>query len=356
MGNLSDINKFFEISSNDDLYNGIFKALKNIVEFDYGCLYYTEPKKMIAEFGKNRNCAKCISNDLKYKSTKFGEIVLYRDKNFDKNEVELFKTSAYIISNIIKDSEISKIMKLQIEALQNGYEELKKAEKIKSNFISHISHELRTPLNSIIGISDLLENGITGELNLKQKEYVNDIKASGLTLLSIINEILDISKIESNSVSVNVSTFSIGNLFFEIDNIVKPLCIQKNILLVKNIQDFMMDADYLKIRQILLNLLSNAVKFTPNGGKVSITVSKDSQNAVFVVEDNGIGIEAKFHDKIFEKFVQVNPKMSNSTGLGLSVVKDFVRLHNGDVEVVSELNKGAKFIVKIPLCFSDNML
>ena len=356
MGSFSNINKFFEISSGENFYSDIFEILKDVVAYDYGCIYYTEPKKKIAESGIFNSSAKFLCCDLKYKSTKFGEIVVYRDNEFSKKEKESFEISSYIISNLIKDSEISKIMKLQVEALQSGYEELKKAERVKSNFISHISHELRTPLNSIIGISDLLENEITGELNIKQKEYVNDIKASGLTLLGIINEILDISKLESNSISVNATTFNVTDLFFEIENIVKPLCIQKNILFIKEISDFSMNADYLKILQVLLNLLSNAIKFTPDDGKILVKAFTKDDNAIFVVEDTGIGIDPKYHDKIFDKYVQLNENISNSTGLGLAVVKDFVRMHNGNIAVHSELKKGAKFIVTIPLSFSNNML
>lgn len=356
MKNLSYINKFFEISLTDNVFEDIFKALKKIMIFEYGCIYYSNPKKLISECGKNQKYKYKISNYLKYKKTNFGKIVLYRNFQFSKEEIEILKTSSYIISNIIKDNEISKIMKLQVEELQKGYLEIKNAEKIKNDFISHVSHELRTPLNSIIGFSDMLENGIGGKLNPKQKEYVNDIKVSGLTLLGMINEILDISKLESNSVSITPKIFKTSELVFEIENIIKPLYLNKNISYIKNVTDFEITADYMKILQIILNLLSNAIKFTQENGTITLTISKEKDNAIFSVKDNGIGIAPKYHDKIFEKFVQINKNISNSTGLGLAIVKEYVALHHGSIKLVSALNKGANFIVTVPLCFSKNML
>lgn len=351
MTNLSKINKLFEIPQTDDIFKQILEVLKNIVDFQYGCIYYTEPRKLITKIGTDKDYKYSVSNNLKYKNTLFGKIILYRQTKFSKEETDILKTASYIISNLIKDNEISKIMKLQVEALQDGYKELKKAEDVKSDFISHISHELRTPLNSIIGVSDFLENEICGKLNAKQKECINDIKASGLTLLGMINEILDLTRLESNSITLNTKTFNISELVYEIENIIKPLCKQKNILFKKNITDFEITADYTKIMQIILNLTGNSIKFTQMGGEINLEIFNNKNNAIFIVKDNGIGINPKFHNKIFEKFVQINKNSPNSTGLGLAIVKEFVTLHKGKIELHSEPNKGSKFIITIPLKF-----
>lgn len=356
MNNLSYINKFFEISAGSNIFDEIFNILKDIIGFEYGCIYYTNPEKLIFDCGTNKNYKYTLSNDLKYKNTRFGKIVLHRETKFSQEETKALYTYSYIISNLIKDNEIAKIMKLQVEELQNGYREIKNAEKVKTDFISHVSHELRTPLNSIIGFSDMLESENAGKLNAKQKEFVNNIKVSGLTLLGMINEILDISKLESKTVSISPKKFNISELVFEIENIIKPLYINKNISFIKDISEFDMNADYMKILQINLNLLSNAIKFSPAGSEITLKIIKDKYNAIFSVCDNGIGIASKYHGKIFEKFEQVNKNIPNSTGLGLAIVKEFVAMHNGSINLESKLNKGTKFIVTIPLCFSKNML
>ena len=340
------LNEFFTIKPEGD---EIFRVLKKLVDFESAYIYFVNP--MHLEYSYNPKEIDIdnikqpyLKENLTVKNTVFGMIII-TGNNFTNEDEKIFKTCAAIISNITKDIEISKIIKMQIEALQEGYAKVQEsnkkileAEKVKSNFISHISHELRTPLNSILGFSDMLEKEFVGTLNEKQKEYINDIQTAGLHLLGMINEILDMSKIEANAVKLNLRTFEIHQVITETINIIKPLLVKKNLTLVDSSQDFKIKADYQKIQQILFNLLSNAIKFTPENGKIIVSASNDGKYVTICIEDNGIGIDKKYHKKIFEKFEQ----------FGLSITKELVKLHNGKIKLFSAPNKGSKFIITIP--------
>ena len=218
--------------------------------------------------------------------------------------------------------------------------------------MANISHELRTPLNSILGFSDILGTQLYGNLNSKQEEYVNDIKVSATHLLGMINEVLDMSKIEANAMKIVKSAFWISRAVDEVANILSPLAQKKNIVLKKNLNaDFEVFADYQKIQQILYNLVSNAIKYSPENDEVEITVNADDENFRILVHDNGIGIDKKYHGKIFAKFVQLDSaytKKESSTGLGLTITKELVELHGGKISLISEINNGSTFIVEIP--------
>lgn len=336
MINLDFINKFFEIEPTE-----ILQTLKAVINFQSGYIYYSNPERLEYSFGK-KDGRITIKENLKIKNTVFGEIVITGER-FSDEEKHIFKTCSVIIANMLKDKEIAEIMKLQTKALQDGYLEIKKAEDAKSKFISHISHELRTPLNSILGFSELVE--LAGTLNKKQKDYLNDIKISGLHLLEMINEILDMSKIEAGAMSLNLREFEIEQVIDETINIIKPLLKQK---LTKNIENYTIKADYQKIQQILFNLLSNAIKFTPDDGEITIS-AKMTDMAIISVKDTGIGIARNNHEKIFKKFEQVNSNTQNSTGLGLSITKELVKLHNGSISLNSRIGEGAEFTVALPL-------
>ncbi len=336
MKNLDFINKFFEIEPSK-----IFDTLKTVIDFQSGYIYYTNPQRLEYSFGQTDG-KKRLTENLKIKNTVFGEIILTGENFFDEDK-EIFKTCAVIISNLLKDKEISEIMKMQTTALQEGYLEIKKAEQTKSKFLSHISHELRTPLNSILGFSDLV--ALAGSLNDKQKDYLNDIKISGLHLLEMINEILDMSKIEAGAVTLNLQEFEIEQVINETINIIRPLLKQK---LITNIKNFTIQADYQKVQQILFNLLSNAIKFTPKSGEITIS-TKLTDKAVIEISDTGIGIAPENQIKIFEKFEQVDNTIQNSTGLGLAITQELVKLHNGTISLESEIGNGAKFTIALPL-------
>ena len=302
------------------------------------------------------------------KSTVFGIIVLakYEADFYKKADLEALEAGSAILSYVLKDIELSNVFKLQLKALKDGIieknkayktikeqnEKILEADKIKNEFLANVSHELRTPLNSILGFSDILSAQLYGNLNSKQEEYINDIKVSATHLLGMINEILDMSKLEANAMKIVKSAFWISRAVDEVSNIILPLAQKKNIKLVKDMPaDFEVFADYQKIQQILYNLISNAIKYSPENNEVEISVSADDEKFQISVHDNGIGIDKKYHGKIFAKFVQLDSaytKKESSTGLGLTITKELVELHGGKISVVSEINNGSTFIVEIP--------
>ena len=239
------------------------------------------------------------------------------------------------------------------KTIKEQNEKILESEKIKMEFLANVSHELRTPLNAILGFSEILSTGACGELNPKQQEFVSDIRVSGLHLLGMVNEILDMSKIESNTVKLVCTKFFITRALSEVANILKPLAKQKNVrLIIEYEEDFEVVADYQKIQQILYNLVSNAIKYSPKDDEVIITAKKEDKNFILTVHDNGIGIDKKYHGKIFAKFVQLDSaytKKESSTGLGLTITKELTELHGGNISVISEINNGSTFVVKIPL-------
>lgn len=337
------IDKFFNIDRGEDFAQKAFVILKEIIDFHSGYIFYTNPKRLEYSFNPQKNINKpFLKEDLKIKNTIFGEIVITAEK-FSEQDKKIFKTCATIISSLIRDIEISKVVQMQSEALQNAYIETKQADELKTKFLSHVSHELRTPLNSILGFSDLLENEFIGKLNLKQKEYINDIKVSGLHLLDMINEILDMSKIEAGAMILNIKEFNSEKAIQEVLNTVKPLLIKKNIELICHIENITIKADYQKFQQILFNLLSNAIKYTKN--QITIELYSDNGKIYLSVEDNGIGIAKNNQKKIFEKFEQIGSSKEYSTGLGLAITQELVKLHCGEIKVESQLKKGTKFTI-----------
>ncbi len=301
---------------------------------------------------------------LKIRESVFGFMLLSLNSKPDDSVKASFRAAVNIISYKIKDYELNDVFKLQLKALQdaiiekeNAYEiiktqhkKLKELDKAKSLFLANISHELRTPLNAIIGFSQALDSEIFGSLNEKQKEYINDIQISGLHLLGMINEILDLSKFEANAMKFSPSEISPHQSINEVIGILEPLYKNKNIS-VEFISkyDGKILADYQKFQQILYNLLSNAIKFTPENGKIEIYSNKDKKDYILKIKDNGIGIDKKFHNKIFKKFIHLDniyTKNQSSTGLGLTITKELVKLHKGKITLESEVNKGTTFIMQ----------
>lgn len=230
---------------------------------------------------------------------------------------------------------------------------LKKADRLKSEFLANMSHELRTPLNAIIGFAEILRDGIVGDLNEEQKESVIDIYESGKHLLQMINDILDLSKIEAGRMELQLEEFSLSNSIEAIYSIVRDLANKKHLSLESEIQEDIPNiyADQVKFKQIMYNLLSNAIKFTPEGG---ITTKIEFNNNEFIISviDTGIGIEPEYQESIFDEFTQVDSSQSRQyegTGLGLALTKRIVELHGGKIWVESEgTGKGSKFTFTIP--------
>ncbi len=301
---------------------------------------------------------------LAIKDSVFGFCFLSCNEKFDSDIKISFETIINVLSYKIKDYELKSVFRMQLKALQdaivekeNAYEIIKKQhkklevlDKTKNLFLANISHELRTPLNAIIGFSQALDSKIFGDLNEKQAEYIKDIQISGIHLLGMINEILDISKLEAHAMKFSPTNINPNILIKEVINILEPLYKKKNIE-VQFICGFNgeIKADYQKFQQILFNLLSNAIKFTKEKGKIEISDTKNERDYILKIKDNGIGIEKKYHNKIFKKFVQLNniySKNQSSTGLGLTITKELVKLHKGKIILESEPNKGTTFTLE----------
>ena len=228
------------------------------------------------------------------------------------------------------------------------------ANRAKSEFLANMSHELRTPLNSIIGFSDLMLDGNAGEIEDMQKKFLGNISTSGKHLLSLINNILDLSKIEAGKMELNYELFGLYNTIDEIKQVISPLAQKKNIDL-KVVNDGSLQeiyADRVRFKQILFNLANNAIKFTPQGGKVTISTTRIKDKAQFAIKDTGIGISEEKKSSLFLPFTQLDSSLNRfheGTGLGLSLVKKFVEMHGGNIWVESELGKGTVFTFELPL-------
>jgi signal transduction histidine kinase len=231
------------------------------------------------------------------------------------------------------------------------YEELEAASRHKSEFLATMSHELRTPLNAIIGFSQVLKQQMYGPLNERQTDYVDDVLSSGQHLLNLINDILDLAKVEAGRMELQPSTFELPELLENAASMVRERATRQGIGLIVATDDSVggMEGDERKVKQILFNLLSNAVKFTPSGGKVTLVARATEEQVVIAVHDTGIGIGADELDKIFEEFYQVGAsRTQEGTGLGLALTRRLVELHDGKLTVESEPGVGSTFTVTMP--------
>ncbi|MBD2425161.1 ATP-binding protein [Phormidium sp. FACHB-1136] len=237
------------------------------------------------------------------------------------------------------------------------------ANRAKSDFLATMSHELRTPLTYIIGMSATLLRWSLGDLSERQRDYLNTIHTSGEHLLAVINDILEVSKIESGRTALEVREFSLTSLSrqsvdaFRAEAAKNDLDVVLDLKIAPDQDSFV--ADPRRVRQILSNLISNAVKFTPAAGKVTLRVRREQNVAVFDISDTGIGIPESAQSLLFEKFQQlenVRQREYQGTGLGLALTKQLVDLHGGSIKVVSKVGVGSLFSVRIPLQRSDSAL
>ncbi len=240
-------------------------------------------------------------------------------------------------------------------ALEEANTRLQELDRLKSQFLASMSHELRTPLNSIIGFSEILIDGLVGEMPPGQKECVRDIHSSGEHLLALINDVLDLSKIEAGRMTLEPTTFDVTELMLEVKKTVVPLIEKKSqVLTVEQAENLpLLTADHIRIRQVLINLLSNAYKFTPIEGQITLSCRlADPATILFSVTDTGIGIKLEDQELIFEEFRQADDMVAQEitgTGLGLSISKRLVEMHGGRIWVESEYKHGATFSFRLPL-------
>jgi len=242
--------------------------------------------------------------------------------------------------------------------LRDTNQRLVEANRAKTEFLANVSHELRTPLNGILGFSDLLTDDGFGGLTPQQREFVDDIRDSGEHLLELINDILDLSKIEVGKMKADLSEVDVSGTLLDAVGMMRSLAAKKRITLSLDVDPAVETAslDRRLFRQILVNLLSNAVKFTPEDGRVSVRATRDGRTLTVAVEDTGIGIHAEDQQKIFQEFYQVDGSYSRKyqgTGLGLALVDRMMRLHEGTVTVSSEPGVGSRFVCTFPRSVLD---
>ena len=237
--------------------------------------------------------------------------------------------------------------------LQTTNRKLATANRLKSEFLATMSHELRTPLNSIIGFSELLEDRSYGSMNERQAKYVNNIVVSSKHLLQLINDVLDLAKVESGTIEIHPEPLALPGAVEIVMSVVEPLAAKKNISVNIETDETVasITADPARFKQILYNLLSNAIKFTPSGGTVSIGVKRRDGTTEISVTDTGIGISTRDQKRIFSEFLQVEGSYARKyegTGLGLALTKKLVELHGGRIWVESSLGAGSKFTFSLP--------
>jgi signal transduction histidine kinase len=277
-----------------------------------------------------------------------GGLTVFRKSagEYAANTVELLQTFATQSALAIQNARLFR------EIAQTS-RELEIASQHKSDFLASMSHELRTPLNAIIGFSDVLLEGMFGETNEKQTEYLRDILSSGQHLLSLINDILDLSKIEAGRMELDLTTFDLPTAMDDAILLMRERAGRRGIALEKRVDGRLGEirADQRKVKQVLLNLLSNAVKFTPEGGRIDVRAGLVNGAAEISVTDTGIGIAPEDQDAVFEEFRQVGQaeKKAEGTGLGLALCRKFVELHGGQIWVKSQVGVGSTFTFTLPL-------
>jgi signal transduction histidine kinase len=265
---------------------------------------------------------------------------------FAPEVVELLKTFATQSALAIQNAQL-------FREIGDKSRQLEAASRHKSEFLANMSHELRTPLNAVIGFSEVLKDRLFGDLNEKQAEYLQDIHASGTHLLSLINDILDLSKIEAGRMDLELTDFDLPGAIENALILVRERAGRRGITLGHTVDERVgvVYADERKVKQILLNLLSNALKFTPEGGRIDVRTAVNEGTVEISVADTGVGIAPEDQDAIFEEFRQVGTadKKVEGTGLGLSLARKFIGLHGGRIWVKSQVGQGSTFTFTLPI-------
>ncbi len=277
-----------------------------------------------------------------------GAIVVAREEpgDFPQRQFDLLTTFADQAVIAIENARL-------FDEIRDKSRQLEVANKHKSEFLANMSHELRTPLNAIIGFSEVLQDKMFGELNEEQAEFIRDIHESGKHLLSLINDILDLAKVEAGRMELMVAEFDLPSAVDNAITLVKERASRHRISLTSEVDPSLgiWRADERKLKQILLNLLSNAVKFTPEGGAIRVAARKVPGGLEIAVTDTGVGIAPEDREAVFEEFKQVGTdytRKAEGTGLGLALTRKFVALHGGRIGLMSEVGKGSTFTVFLP--------
>ncbi len=271
--------------------------------------------------------------------------------------IQVAETNYYLvrITDITANKSFEEELKQTNDRLEATNQELEKATRLKDEFLANMSHELKTPLNAILGLSEALKEGKGSQISDREKRAIENINVSANHLLSLINDILDLAKMQTGKVTLDFTETSIQSLCETSLMFVRQQANEKQIELTTHINTDCdtLNIDEFRIRQVLINLLTNAVKFTPEGGQVTLTVNEDQsrEHIIFSVSDTGIGIPSDQLEHIFEPFYQLDGKLNRNyagTGLGLPLVRRLIELHEGNITVESQPQQGSTFYVKLP--------
>lgn len=319
---------------------------------DFICEVNHCPDCNLITFGQHTEVERC---EQKLKTSQGKEVWVYMSASPALDEQRQMLRSYILVYDITERKEAEERLRESSERISLVNAELARATRLKDEFLASMSHELRTPLNAILGLSEALQEEVYGPLTVKQRRSLGTIEQSGKHLLELITDILDLSKIESGKMELQIAPTSLENLCASSLSFVRQQAHQKNLTLnSKFVQPLgLIEVDERRIRQVLVNLLSNAVKFTPDGGEVTleVAVNRDAELIEMSVSDTGIGIAPENIGKLFMPFVQLDSSLSRryaGTGLGLALVQRLVELHNGKVTLVSEEGKGSCFTVSLP--------
>lgn len=280
--------------------------------------------------------------------------------SFNRMAAAIEQREGELRSHAIQLDKLNGQLLLQQEELKEINAQLEAASRHKSQFLANMSHELRTPLNAILGFSGILLNPSLGKVSEEEKrEFLGNIVASGKHLLGLVNQVLDLSKIEANKETLDPEPFAVAELLGGVCQTVQPLA-EKQRIVISTAMDrglATLNADPTKVRQILLNLISNAIKFTPEAGSVTVRARAAGSWALFSVSDTGIGVKPEDRERIFQEFERVEmapDRRSEGTGLGLTLAKKLVELHGGKIWLESEVGQGSTFSFTLPLAAKDH--
>jgi len=345
-GIITDVNKQMEVLSGctrDELIGAPFKK------------YFTDPDQAETSIKLVLSEKKVTNYELTARARDGKEtVVSFNATTFYDRDRKLQGVFA-AARDVTERKRLDQVLQEKNVELENAWSVAEKTNLAKSEFLANMSHELRTPLNSIIGFSEVLQDQLFGQINEKQQDYVRNILTSGRHLLSLINDILDLSKVESGKMELDLSTFSLRELLEASLMMLREKALKGAINLRIDLApeaETNIEADQRKLKQIMFNLVSNAVKFTPTGGTVDISAVRDGNFIKIAVADTGIGIKGEDIPRLFQAFTQleaVYTKGFEGTGLGLALTRQLVELHGGRVWVESEIGMGSRFCLTIPL-------
>lgn len=335
-------NEIAPINMTNDLKRWVMDQWK-VIAIDNVEDYQGEPA--FTEFLSNFGIKSMVSVPLVHHNELLGTITIHQSsyvRAWTENEIELLRDIAQQVSIAIRQAKL--------------YAEAQKATRLKSEFLANMSHELRTPLNAIIGFSEMIQSQNFGQLNAKQESYIQNVIKSSRHLLTLVNDVLDLSKVESGSMELHYELFELSSIMREAISVIDGIACRKNIRTELKIHPGVhyAYADSARFRQILYNLLSNAVKFTREGGKVTLNaylMPDHPKMLVVEVIDTGIGISEEDREMVFSVFQQIDgsySRIQEGSGLGLALTQKLVRLHGGDIDFVSRVGAGTTFTFSLP--------